>query len=85
MFMRPTPPLREAELDLAARANKALARSHVSEIQQLMVQSHCAGVFLIGRVRSYYHKQLAQELVRNALDGGQIVNEVQVLYIGDDR
>jgi hypothetical protein len=42
-------------------------------------------VVLHGRVGSFYHKQLAQELVRSATDGAEVVNAIHVVYGGDRR
>src|SRR3954463_2084346 len=68
--MRSVHPSYHLELDAAARANEALSRSRISDIQRISAQRHDGGILLNGRVRTYYHKQLAQEIVRNAINGG---------------
>jgi len=50
------------EIEDAART--ALATSPYRHIRDLRVQVTDQGIFLDGAVASYYHKQLAQELLR---------------------
>jgi hypothetical protein len=42
-------------------------------------------VVLQGRVSSFYHKQLAQELVRSAIDGAEVINAIRVIYSAERR
>ena len=35
-------------------------------------------LFISGRVKTFYHKQLAQELVRHVADGVELINAVDV-------
>lgn len=63
-----------------ARARAALQRSNVRELRHLTARDDGDHIGLHGRVDSYYHKQLAQELVRNELDGVEVVNHVEVAW-----
>jgi len=70
-----------AELVLEAveqRARTALERSPVYALRELQVEVHPDRLLLSGRVDSFYHKQLAQEVVRGVVDGMQVENAVQV-------
>lgn len=55
-----------------------LANSSVRELRQLRVDGSSNKLELSGQVRSFYHKQLAQETVRAVADGMQVVNQVNV-------
>jgi len=61
-----------------ARAKSILAKSKIPAIRKLSVERDEIGVVLRGHVDLYYHKQLAQELVRNELDDIAIINRIQV-------
>jgi len=37
-------------------------------------------VVLRGSVDSFYHKQLAQEMIKNSLEGVEVINEIRVDY-----
>ena len=67
-----------AQADIALRASEELANSSVGELRQLRVDGSEETLELTGQVRSYYHKQLAQETVRTVADGMQVVNHVSV-------
>jgi osmotically-inducible protein OsmY len=66
--------------DAAAQAKAALLRSRIFDLRRLQVDQDGDCVVLRGRVDSFYHKQLAQELVRNAVDGTEVVNAINVVY-----
>jgi len=66
--------------DAAAQAKAALLRSRIFDLRRLQVDHDGDCVVLRGRVDSFYHKQLAQELVRNAVDGAEVVNAINVVY-----
>ncbi|TWU65732.1 MULTISPECIES: BON domain-containing protein [Crateriforma] len=68
------------ETELAVAALAALAESSVSELRFLRVDESENSLHLTGRVKSFYHKQLAQELVRPLADGRQVVNHVNVCH-----
>lgn len=70
--------------DIADRAQEALLRSRIFDLRRLAVDQEGEAVVLRGRVSSFYHKQLAQELVRTAIDGLEVVNAISVVY-GVDR
>jgi osmotically-inducible protein OsmY len=46
----------------------------------LRIESHDGHVTLHGTVRSYYHKQIAQELVRRVAGVSTIENRLEVLW-----
>jgi hypothetical protein len=73
-----------AGLNLLEQAKAALSHSRIHDIRRLKVLEHGDGVLLKGQVGSYYHKQLAQELVRNAIEGGKVANEIDVRYRPED-
>ena len=64
------------ELVLQARA--ALRRSLIGALQQLQVDQTDERIVISGTVRSFYQKQLAQELVRAVTSGLRVVNTVEV-------
>ena len=64
--------------DVASAASAVLARSSVSELRYLRVDECDNRLQLSGRVRSFYHKQLAQESVRSVAEGMRVVNRVDV-------
>ena len=66
----------------AAQAKAALASSRIFDLRCLDVEQDGDSVVLRGCVNSFYHKQLAQELVRVALDGTEVVNAISVEYQG---
>lgn len=66
--------------DHVQRAQSALARSSIAGLRRIRVDSLHDAVVLKGRVGSFYHKQLAQELVRMEVDGAHVVNALQVVY-----
>jgi len=64
----------------AQQAKAALARSRIFDLRRLAVAQDGDAVVLRGRVSSFYHKQLAQEVVRNATDGAEVINAIRVVY-----
>ena len=65
--------------DIAQAATAELANSPVSELRELRVDGAGSHLELSGQVRSYYHKQLAQETVRAVAGNMQVVNLIDVL------
>jgi osmotically-inducible protein OsmY len=65
------------ELELQAR--EALAHSHIHDHRLVEVEQVGDTLYLQGRVHSFYHKQLAQEVVRTICQGAQLVNEIDVV------
>jgi len=70
--------------DVAALAKEALSRSRIFDLRRLLVEQDGDSVVLHGRVDSFYHKQLAQELVRVAVEGTEVVNSIHVVYRPDE-
>ena len=64
--------------EIMRAAREILSNSSVRELRFLRVDSSASHLELTGRVGSYYHKQLAQETIRNIARGMQMVNRVQV-------
>jgi len=65
--------------EIANAATAVLANSSVSELRRLRVDRQANELRLSGNVRSFYHKQLAQETVRTVAGDMQLINEVDVL------
>ena len=63
---------------IAEAALAVLAKSSVRELRQLQVDEFSDQLRLSGRVKSFYHKQLAQETVRPYAAGRRLVNTVRV-------
>ena len=66
--------------DVATQAKAALATSRIFDLRCLDVEQDGDSVILRGRVDSFYHKQLAQELVRVAVEGSEVINAISVEY-----
>jgi hypothetical protein len=64
--------------DNLLQARTVLAKSSIRELRQLRVDESDETLELSGHVRSYYHKQLAQETVRTVARGRQLINRVEV-------
>ena len=69
--------------DVAFQAKAALSRSRIFDLRRLSVEQDGDFVVLRGHVDSFYHKQLAQELVRTAIDGVEVINAISVVYRRD--
>ncbi len=63
------------------QAQRALAASPIYDLRALQVEYVGDALLLSGRVETFYHKQLAQEVVRNVAEGVPVVNDVAVEYI----
>lgn len=64
--------------EIQARAQSALMASPIYLLRQLEVEQIDENLLLSGRVDTYYHKQLAQEVVRAVSGGMQVVNQIDV-------
>lgn len=64
--------------DAAQAASLVLATSSVRDLRQIRVDRSDNSIELTGTVRSFYHKQLAQESIRPVAGGMQVVNRVDV-------
>ena len=67
--------------DLKEVVETALARSAIMAGKNLRFEVHEDGVVLRGIVRSYYHKQLAQESLRKISGVSRIHNELEVVSV----
>ncbi len=65
--------------EIHIRAQQALAASPIYALRELRVQAVGDGLVLSGLVSSFYHKQLAQEVVRTVAEGLTVTNSVHVL------
>ena len=77
--------------DCTAQARAVLGRSRIFDLRCLIVEpdstgvtsvggTPTGGVVLRGSVDSYYHKQLAQELLKTAIPGIEVTNRIKVEY-----
>lgn len=64
--------------DLCSRAQAALSNSPFFELRELQVEHRDSMLFISGNVSSFYHKQLAQEVVRSVCQGIEVINSIQV-------
>lgn len=66
--------------EILSRVQTALADSPIYELRTVQVASAKNAFVLSGTVSSYYHKQLAQELVRTFCDrlGLRVINRIEV-------
>ena len=67
-------------VDVITQAQSALAKSPIHALRELHVQQQGESLILSGRVGSFYHKQLAQEVVRLVARDMLVVNTVDVNY-----
>ncbi|QDV84431.1 BON domain-containing protein [Novipirellula sp.] len=64
--------------EIVTAASALLAKSSVQELRSLRVDEDANELRLRGKVRSFYHKQLAQEAVLPVAGSLQVVNHVDV-------
>lgn len=64
--------------DVYTRAQSALSSSPIYVLRELQVERVDETLLLSGRVDSFYHKQLAQEVVRAVASGVQVINSINV-------
>jgi hypothetical protein len=64
--------------DLHSRAQMVLSNSPFYELRELQVDQRENALFISGTVSSFYHKQLAREVVRSVCTGIEVVNSIQV-------
>jgi len=65
---------------IASRAKAVLKRSRIFDLRALVVEQEDDCVVLRGSVDSFYHKQLAQELLKTEMEGVEVINEIRVDY-----
>ena len=68
----------EADTEPYAKAKTALLTSPILSLRRLEIEKHGESLVLTGRVHTFYEKQRAQELVRTAAGGCQLVNSIRV-------
>ena len=56
----------------------AFEQSPIQGIRNLRVEQSGGSILISGRLCSFYHKQLAQEVVRNISPKSKVVNSVEV-------
>ncbi len=61
-------------------AQRALHDSRIGALQDLTIEQHGENLIISGQVDTFYLKQLAQELIRAAVDECQLINNVDVNY-----
>lgn len=64
--------------DVQVRAQQALAASPIYALRDLEVTQDGETILIRGLVSSFYHKQLAQEVIRHAVEGVEVVNSIRV-------
>lgn len=78
-LLRPKSPRRIVKsTDAQTRAQQALSNSPVYALRELTVEPRDDGLLISGSVTSFYHKQLAQELVLAVVGSVEVVNKVNV-------
>jgi len=69
--------------EVQSRAQAALRNSPFYELRKLQVEQADDALAISGCVSSFYHKQLAQEVVRSVSTGMTVVNAICV-KVGED-
>ena len=69
---------KDAEAGVAQRTQLALTESPIYALRELLVEHHGEQLLISGKVSSFYHKQLAQEAVRQIAKGLHVVNQIDV-------
>ncbi len=66
--------------DVLLRAQRALSNSPILELRDLRVEQDNGALLILGTVSTFYHKQLAQEVVRSVVRdlGIELVNSAHV-------
>ncbi len=64
--------------EIQPRAQAALANSPFYELRELKVEHRDDTLLIDGRVSSFYHKQLAQEVIRSVCTNIKVVNSIRV-------
>ena len=64
--------------DVQPRAQTALTSSPIHELRDLQVEHREGTLVISGTVSSYYHKQLAQEVVRSVCRDIEVSNSIRV-------
>ena len=64
--------------EVQPRAQAALANSPFYELRDLQVEQRDGTLCISGCVSSFYHKQIAQEVVRSVCVGAEVINSIRV-------
>jgi hypothetical protein len=64
--------------NIQPRAQTALANSPIYELRDLRVEDLDGQLVIVGAVSSFYHKQLAQEVVRSVDSSMVVINSISV-------
>ncbi len=64
--------------EVQPRAQLALAKSPIYALRELTVEQTSQGLLISGSVSSFYHKQLAQEVVLAVAGVVEVINRVHV-------
>ena len=68
----------QATIEFQHRAQTALATSPIYDLRRLTVEPGDGRLIITGRVASFYHKQMAQELVQAVAEGLEVDNQTDV-------
>ncbi len=66
--------------EVQPRAQAALCNSPFYELRELQVEQRDDALLISGCVSSFYHKQLAQEVVRSVCTDIKVVNSIRVEF-----
>ena len=61
-----------------SRARRALAASSIGDLRKLTVEKQGDELKITGKVESFYHKQLAQELLLAEVEDLEVINAIVV-------
>jgi hypothetical protein len=64
--------------DVQLRAQAALTNSPFYDLRELRVEEQGPALVIAGVVSSFYHKQLAQEVVRSVCRDVEVINAIGV-------
>ena len=57
---------------------QALTDSPIYDLRDIMIEEYGQNIVLSGHVESFYHKQMAQELIRHLVGGTRVMNSIHV-------
>lgn len=70
--------------EVQPRAQAALTNSPFYELRELVVEWRDDALLISGCVSSFYHKQLAQEVVRSVCRDTELINSIRVEHHEED-
>jgi hypothetical protein len=73
------PMIQRSHMSPEPRAQSALAESGIHSLRQLSVAQIDNRLCIRGSVGSYYHKQMAQQLVLSVAEGMEVINSITVV------